>query len=100
VRTRSGMRTIVSWVAFGAAVASFSKLWVGVRAALEGQRLYGALEAVVWMAFFLGSMTYLAFVIYAADRAAGRTKRGMPVFDRILDRARPRAGHVGTSREP
>jgi hypothetical protein len=93
------MRTIASWVAFGAAVASFSKLWVGVRAALEGQRLYGALEALLWMVLFLSSMTYLAFVIYAADRAAGRAKRSMPVFDRILDRARRRVGQVGAPRE-
>ncbi|MDR7418716.1 MAG: hypothetical protein QN178_07370 [Armatimonadota bacterium] len=93
------MRTIASWVAFGAAVASFSKLWVGVRSGLEGQRLYGALEAVWWMTLFLGSMAYLAFVIYAADRAAGRAKRALPLFDRMLDRPRPKARQAGAGRE-
>lgn len=90
------MRTVVSWMAFAAAVASFSKLWVGVRAALDGQRLYGPLEALVWMAAFAGSMGYLAFVIYAADRAAGRTRRAMPLFDRLLDW--PRSGARGGGR--
>jgi hypothetical protein len=88
------MRTLFSWAAFGAAIASFSKLWVGVRSALEGARLYGPLEALGWMALFLGSMGYLAFLIYAADRAAGRTRRAMPLFDRWIDRPRA-AGRSG-----
>lgn len=91
------MRTLLSWVAFGAAIASFSKLWVGVRGALEGQRLYAPAEALFWMALFLSCMGYLAFVIYAADRAAGRTRRPMPWFDRVLDR-RPRSGDAEATR--
>ncbi|MGQ0570586.1 MAG: hypothetical protein ACT4P5_13850 [Armatimonadota bacterium] len=83
------MRMLISWATFAAAIASFSRLWQGVRGALDGQRLYGPAEALVWMAVFLGSMTYLAFVIYAADRAAGRARRSIPVFDRLLDRRRP-----------
>jgi hypothetical protein len=93
------VRTLLSWLAFGGAVAAFSKLWVGVRSALDGERLYAPLEALGWMGLFLGCMGYLAFVIYAADRAAGRTRRAMPWFDRLLDRGRPTGG-VGTSREP
>jgi len=92
------MRMLLSWVAFGAAITSFSKLWVGVRGALEGQRLYGPAEALFWMALFLGCMGFLTFVIYAADRAAGRTRRAMPWFDRLLDRGRT-AGGVEATRE-
>ncbi len=73
---------------FAAAVVSFSRLWQGVRGALDGQRLYGPAEALVWMGVFVGSMGYLAFVIYAADRAAGRTRRRIAIFDRALDRGR------------
>lgn len=80
------MRTLASWAAFVVAVASFSRLWQGVRAALDGDRLYGPLEGLGWMVVFLGAMAYLAFVIYAADRASGRAKRRIPVFDRLLDR--------------
>ena len=83
------MRMLISWVTFAVAIASFSRLWQGVRGALDGQRLYGPAEALFWMAVFLGSMTYLAFVIYAADRAAGRARRSILVFDRLLDRRRP-----------
>jgi hypothetical protein len=82
------MRTLASWGAFVLAIGSFSHIWQGVRAVLEGQRIYGPLEGAMWMALFLLSMGYLAFVIYAADRAAGRTKRGLRLFDRILDRRR------------
>jgi hypothetical protein len=89
------MRLLASWIAFVAAIASFSKLWVGVRSALDGQRLYGSLEALGWMVAFLSSMGYLAFVIYAADRAAGRTKRAIPIFDRWLGRTGIRDGEVG-----
>lgn len=93
---------LASWGAFAAAVGSFSRLWQGVRSALDGQRLYGPAEALVWMALFLGSMGYLALVIYAADRAAGRTKRGIAIFDRLLDRghetARPTSQGVRTTR--
>ncbi|MDQ7858414.1 MAG: hypothetical protein QN174_09710 [Armatimonadota bacterium] len=83
------MRTALSWAVFAAAVASFSRLWQGVRAALDGARLYGSLEALGWMVLFLGSMVYLALLIYAADRAAGRVRRPVALFDRILDRGRP-----------
>ena len=93
---------LASWGAFAAAVVSFSRLWQGIRSALDGQRLYGSAEALVWMVVFLGSMGYLALVIYAADRAAGRTKRSIAVFDRLLDRrhetARPISQGVRTTR--
>jgi hypothetical protein len=94
------VRTLTSWVAFGAAIASFSKLWVGVRTALEGERLYGPLQAILWMVLFLVSMGYLAFAIYAADRAAGRTRRSMPLFDRWLDRPRSGRPRAEAAREP
>lgn len=81
------MRTLASWGAFIVAVAAFSRLWQGVRAALDGDHLYGPLEALGWMALFLSAMGYLAFVIYAADRASGRATRRIRIFDRLLDRA-------------
>ncbi len=92
------MRMLASWGAFAIAIVSFSRLWQGVRGALDGQRLYGSAEALVWMAVFLGSMGYLAFVIYAADRAAGRTTRSIVMFDRVLDRSRPAAPGGRTTR--
>lgn len=77
---------LASWATFAVAVVSFSRLWQGVRGALEGQRLYGPLEALLWMGLFVWSLGYLAFMIYAADRAAGRAKRSIRVFDWLLDR--------------
>ncbi|MBI3997417.1 MAG: hypothetical protein HY355_00180 [Armatimonadetes bacterium] len=90
------MRTLLSIGTFVAAVVSFSHLWRGLQAALEGHRLYTPLEGLAWMGLFLGSMGYLAFVIYAADRASGRAMRRIPLFDRWLDRRQvplpPRGG--------
>ena len=82
---------LASWAVFAAATVAFSKLWVGIRGAFEGHRLYGPGEAVFWIGVFLFSMGYLGFAIYAADRAAGRTRRAIPPFDRLLDRGRPPA---------
>ena len=97
------MRMLVSWAIFGVAVVSFSRLWQGVRGVLEGQRLYGPVEALIWMGLFLLSLGYLTFVIYAADRASGRAKRRVALFDRIIDRhgtSQRRAGeHGGAARE-
>lgn len=97
------MRTIASTGIFAAAVVSFSRLWQGIRSALDGQRLYGPAEALLWIGLFLGSMGYLAFLIYSVDRAAGRTKRSIALFDHLLDRgrkaSRPVAQGVQT-REP
>ena len=87
---------LTSWGAFAIAIVSFSRLWQGVRSALDGQRLYGSAEALVWMAVFLGSMGYLAVMIYAADRAAGRTQRRIALFDRLLDRGRPTSAGART----
>lgn len=86
---------VLSWAIFAAAVVSFSRLWQGVRGVLEGQRLYGPGEALLWMGLFLSSLGYLAFVIYAADRASGRAKRRIAVFDRMLDRHPPVRGPEG-----
>jgi hypothetical protein len=79
------MRTLASWGAFAVAIVSFSRLWQGVRAVMDGHRLYGSGEALFWMGVFAGSMVYLAFVLYATERAAGRTRRSIALFDRLLD---------------
>jgi hypothetical protein len=88
------MGRLLSLGAFAVAVVAFSHLWQGVRAALDGQRLYGPAEALAWLGGFVGSMGYLALAIYAVDRAAGRTRRRLRPFDWWLDRrgSRPPGG--------
>jgi hypothetical protein len=90
-------RTVGSWAVFGLAVVSFSRLWQGVRAALDGHRMYGPLEAIGWMGLFVATMGSLALMIYAADRASGRAKRRIRLFDRLLD---GRSATAGGAREP
>ncbi|MDQ7849938.1 MAG: hypothetical protein QN152_09080 [Armatimonadota bacterium] len=80
------MRTLLSWAAFAAAVYAFSGLWAAFRGALQGRPTVSPAPFLGLVALFLISMAYLAFVVYAADRGAGRVRRRIALFERILDR--------------
>lgn len=79
---------IVSLVAFGVAVYTFSELWGAFSGAWQGRPTLGPAALLVVLAGFLASLTALGYMIYATDRAAGRVRRRIAVFDRILDRGR------------
>lgn len=83
-------RTLPSLAAFAVAVYSFSALWGAARGAWEGRPTLPPGPFLIYAAAFVGSLLYLAFVLYAADRAAGRVRRRIGAFDRLLDR-----GHHG-----
>ncbi len=80
------MRTLLSWAAFAAAVYAFSGLWAAFRGALQGRPAVPPAAFLGLVALFLLSLGYLAFIVYAADRGAGRVRRRIAFFDRILDR--------------
>lgn len=82
------MRTLLSWVAFVVAIYTFSGLWGAVRGAWEGRPAVPPSAFLGLVATFLLSLGYVAFVVYAADRAAGKVRRPIGFFDRILDRGR------------
>ena len=84
------MRTLLSWAAFAVAIYAFSGLWGAVRGAWEGRPAVPPAAFLGLIAAFLLSLGYVAFVVYAADRAAGKVRRPITFFDRILDR-----GHHG-----
>lgn len=84
------MRTVLSWVAFAVAIYTFSGLWGAVRGAWEGRPMLPPAAFLGLVATFLLSLGYVAFVVYAADRAAGKVRRPIALFDRLLDR-----GHHG-----
>jgi len=79
-------RALFSLAAFAAAVYTFSALWGAVRGAWEGHPTLPPGPFLTHVVILLGSLGYLAFVIYAADRAAGRVRRRIGAFDRLLDR--------------
>jgi hypothetical protein len=80
------MRTLLSWAAFAAAVYAFSGLWAAFRSAFQGRPATPPGAFLGLVVLFVLSLGYLAFVIYAADRGAGRVRRRIAFFDRILDR--------------
>ena len=84
------MRTLFSWAAFAVAVYTFSALWGAFRGAWEGKPTTPPEAFLGLVAAFLFSLGYMAFVVYAAERAAGKVRRPIALFDRILHR-----GHRG-----
>ncbi|HEV8338711.1 MAG TPA: hypothetical protein VGR25_03525 [bacterium] len=79
-------RALMSLAAFAVAVYTFSVLWGAARAAWEGHPTLPPGPFLASVAAFVGALGYLAFVVYAADRAAGRVRRRIGAFDRLLDR--------------
>lgn len=82
------MRTLLSWLAFAVAIYTFSGLWGAVRGAWEGRPMVPPAAFLGLVATFLLSLGYVAFVVYAADRAAGKVRRPIALFDRLLGRGR------------
>lgn len=80
------IRTLLSIGAFAVAVGTFSRLWEVARLAWQGQPSVPPGSLLGLVALFLISLTYLAFVIYAADRSTGRVKRRVALFERLLRR--------------
>ncbi len=80
------MRTLLSWAAFAVAIYTFSRLWGAVRGAWEGHPPVPPAAFLGLVAAFVLSLGYVAFVVYAADRAAGKVRRPIALFDRLLDR--------------
>ena len=80
------IRTLASLAAFAAAVYTFSALWGALRGAWEGHPTLPPGPFLTYLAAFMGSLLYLAFAVYAADRAAGNVRRRIGPFERLLDR--------------
>ncbi len=85
---RSVLRRLLPWVAFGVGVYSLSMLWGAVRGAWIGHPTLPPLAFGGVVLLFLSSLGYMGFVVYAGERSAGRVRRRIALFDRILD-ARP-----------
>lgn len=81
-------RSLPSLAAFAVAVYTFSALWGAARSAWEGHPTLPPTAFLAYVAAFVASLGYLAFILYAAERAAGRVRRRIGAFDRLLDRER------------
>ncbi len=79
---------------FFIALWSLSAGWGALRATWRSPDAAGFIETLAYAAVFAASFLYLGFWVYAWDRAAGRVKRTIGLYERIL-----RSKEKGGSRE-
>lgn len=72
--------------AFLVAILSLAAGWGAVQFAWQTSSLGAWLYAVGFAVVFAASFLYLGFWIYAWDRAAGRVKRQIGLYERFLGR--------------
>lgn len=87
------MRPFVFLIAFGAAIWAISEGWGALRETWAAPTWMGVAAVLGYLAVFLVAFLYLGFGVYAADRATGRVRRRIGVYERILER---RTRHHGS----
>ncbi len=70
--------------AFLLAMVSLAAGWAVLRAVWQAPTVAGWLQTVGYAAVFAVSFLYLGFWVYAWDRAAGRVKRHIGLYERFL----------------
>jgi hypothetical protein len=70
--------------AFLVAMVSLAAGWAALRAAWQTPTVAGWLQTVTYAAVFTVSFLYLGFWLYVWDRAAGRVKRHIGLYERFL----------------
>lgn len=78
--------------AFILAMWAISEGWAALRALWASPTAAGGAAVAAYAAVFLAAFVYLAFWVYAADRAAGKVRRPIGLYERILNRRGP--GHA------
>lgn len=76
------------WAAFGLAVAGLHGTWGAVRVAWADREPTSWLAAAAWAALLVASGAWAGYLLYAADRKAGRVRRRVAVYERWLAVAR------------
>ena len=80
------MRPFVFLIAFAAAIWAIGGGWTALRetwSAPTGPHLAALLG---YLAVFVAAFVYLGFGVYAADRAAGKVRRPIGLYERLLAR--------------
>lgn len=78
------MKTLGFLLAFAVAVWSLSAGWTAWRAAWALPTTAAMVWTALYAALFLAAFLYLGFWLYAADRAAGRVRRRIGLYERFL----------------
>jgi hypothetical protein len=89
------MRPFFFLIAFGAAIWAIGDGWAALRETWTAPTWTGVASVLAYLAVFVAAFLYVGFTVYAADRAAGRVRRPIRLYEGILaKRARERG--VGT----
>lgn len=86
------MRPFLFLIAFGAAIWALGDGWEALRETWAAPTAAGAASVLAYLAVFALAFLYIGFTIYTADRMAGRVRRPIRLYERILSR---RAGGRG-----
>lgn len=72
--------------AFAVAIWSLSAGWASLRRAWQTPDATGILNTLMYAAVFLLAFLYLGYWSYAAERAAGRVRRRIGLYERFMRR--------------
>lgn len=78
------MKTLGFLLAFAIAIWSLSAGWASLRTTWALPTTAGLVWTTVYAALFLTAFLYLGFWLYAADRAAGRVRRRIGLYEWFL----------------
>lgn len=65
-------------------MVSLSAGWAALRGTWQTPTAAGLIQTLLYAAVFVASFLYLGFWVYAWDRAAGRVKRQIGLYERFL----------------
>ena len=78
------MKHLGFFAVFLVAMWSLSAGWTALRGTWQTPTAAGLGQTVLYAAVFAASFLYLGFWVYAWDRAAGRVKRTIGLYERFL----------------
>jgi hypothetical protein len=80
------VRPFVFLIAFAAAIWAIGNGWTALREAWGAPTGSHVAAVLGYLAVFLAAFAYLGFGVYAADRAAGKIRRPIGLYERLLAR--------------
>jgi hypothetical protein len=80
------VRSFIFLIAFAAAMWAVGDGWAALRAAWAAPTGPHLAAVLGYLAVFTAAFAYLGFGVYAADRAAGKVRRTIGLFERLLAR--------------
>ena len=80
------MRPFLFLIAFGAAIWAIEDGWAALLGTWARPTWGGAVSVLSYLAVFLAAFLYLGFGVYAAERAAGKVRTRIGLYERLLAR--------------